>query len=531
MAQVFRPSYTTIDPKTGKRVKCKSRTWWIRYYTPDGIRHRVKGYRDRKATETYAAELERRGIRLDAGVVDPTDEHAKKPLREHADDFRRYLAGKGNTEEYVGLVLFRLTALLEGCRFVRSSNIHTSAVVEYLARLRQGDGDTAGKSVKTANEYLAAVKGFSRWLWRDRRIVADPLAGLAKLTNGAADVRHARRDYSPDELRWLLETTRQSVRPFRRLTGLDRFTIYLTAAATGFRTSELATMTPASFDMDRDTPTATVQAACTKNRKEAVQPLPQDVAAVLRDYLADKSANQPVWSGTWANDASAKMLRRDLADARAAWLESFQDAQERTEAERSDFLAYCDSERRYTDFHALRHTFITMVGKSGVSAREHMDLARHSSYTMTARYSHSRFYDLAAAVQGLPIPTGSPDADRQALRATGTDGRTHQILFMDDGPNLVPQAAKTGDFLRLAETEERRSEQQAAPGKHGVSAVFQGHAPDRSKVEAAGIEPASRGTSVPASTCVAGLCSSSALVFAFPIPGRQGLGLTIGQEV
>src|SRR4051812_10701997 len=154
MAEVFRPSYTAVDPKSGERVKHISRTWWVRYYTPDGVRHKVKGYRDKKATETYAAELERRGIRLDAGLTDPTEEHAKKPLTEHADDFRRYLAAKGNTPEYVALASFRLLAVLDGCRFVRMADLQASAVVEFLARLRQGTADVAGRSVKTANEYL-----------------------------------------------------------------------------------------------------------------------------------------------------------------------------------------------------------------------------------------------------------------------------------------------------------------------------------------------------------------------------------------
>src|SRR5262245_39344215 len=115
MAEIFRPVYH-VDPATGKRVKAKSPgavrkkspTWWIRFYTPDGKRHKVKGYRDKKATENKAAELERRGIRLDAGIVDPSDIHAKTPLAEHAEDFRRGLAAKGNTPEYVAKILFRL---------------------------------------------------------------------------------------------------------------------------------------------------------------------------------------------------------------------------------------------------------------------------------------------------------------------------------------------------------------------------------------------------------------------------------------
>src|SRR5450631_2438728 len=133
-----------LDPTTGKRVKRKSRTWHVRYYTPDGVRHRVKGYRDKKATENMAAELERRGIRVDAGIVDPSDVHAKTPLAEQAEDFRRYLSAKGNTEDYVAKMLFRLTAVLDGCRFVKIGDVQSSALVEYLGTLRK-----EGKSVKT----------------------------------------------------------------------------------------------------------------------------------------------------------------------------------------------------------------------------------------------------------------------------------------------------------------------------------------------------------------------------------------------
>src|SRR5688572_15871071 len=130
MAQIFRPEYR-VDPATGKRVNAgfagavrkKSPTWWIRYYTPDGKRHKVKGYRDRKATENKAAELERRGIRIDAGLVDPGDEHAKKPLADHLADYAAYLTAKGGTAEHVELTQGRVCACLDACRFVRMSDL------------------------------------------------------------------------------------------------------------------------------------------------------------------------------------------------------------------------------------------------------------------------------------------------------------------------------------------------------------------------------------------------------------------------
>ena len=78
-----------------------------------------------------------------------------------------------------------------------------------------------GKSIATANHYLTGIKGFTRWLWRDRRISTDPPAGLAKLANGdtETDIRHARREFAAEELQWLLDVTRSSARLFRGLTG------------------------------------------------------------------------------------------------------------------------------------------------------------------------------------------------------------------------------------------------------------------------------------------------------------------------
>ena len=485
MAEVFRPAYF-VDPATGNRVNAscpgavrkKSPTWWIRYYTPDGNRHKVKGYRDKKATETKAAELERRGIREDAGLVDPTDVHAKTPLAEHAEDFRRYLAAKQNTVDYVALTFARLTAILDCCRFTKIGDVQASAVVEYLGTLR-----TEGKSVKTANDYLAAVKGFTRWLWRDKRSIIDALAGLSKFAN-SGEICHARRDLSADELGLLFEAARQSPKAIRCFSGTDRYFLYLTAAATGFRASELASMTPESFDLDGDTPTATVQGSCTKNRKLAMQPLPLDVAKAIREYLADKPAGIPIWPGKWRRKA-VFMIRADLKEARKEWLQSFQDTRKRAEAEQSDFLAYQDSEGRYADFHSLRHGYITMVGKAGVSPREHQDLARHSTYAMTSRYTHARFYDLAAAVQALSIPMGKSEPEREVLASTGTDGRQISVVQFS-GPSLGPQLAILGDFQRQTETDGVHAGKRENPGKHHVSQGFLGPQASRGNVEAAG---------------------------------------------
>jgi len=381
-------------------------------------------------------------------------------LAEHAKDFRRHLTAKGNTPAYIDKTLARLTVVLDHCRFVRIADLQASAVLECLAALRR-----EGKGIKTANDYLDAVKGFARWLWRDRRTLTDPLACMSRLANGETDIRHARRDFTLEELRRLLDAALTGSATRRQLTGTQRHFLYLTACATGFRASELATMTPEHFDLDAEPPTATVQAGYTKNRQTARQPLPRDMAEALRPFLAGKPAGDLLWPGKW-NKYAFQIIQRDLEAARGAWLAEATDGPQRAERAASDFLAYRDAAGRYGDFHSLRHSYITMVGKTGVSPKEHQDLARHSTYALTGRYTHSHLYDLAAAVNGLPSIIAGGNAP-QALAATGTDGKSLGLF-------LGPQPAVSVDFLRQTETEAAAMPQAKNPGKQAISAVFQG---------------------------------------------------------
>jgi hypothetical protein len=80
----------------------------------------------------------------------------------------------------------------------------------------------------------------------------------------------------------------------------------------------------------------------------------------------------------------------------------------------------------YADFHALRHSYLTLGGRSGVDLRALQELAGHSKPELTARYSHRRLYDLAGAVEKLPnlVPCAGPDTTEMPPRLTGTDSAT-----------------------------------------------------------------------------------------------------------
>jgi len=267
-------------------------------------------------------------------------------------------------------------------------------------RMAKGAGPT------TANRYTVAVRGFTRWLVRLERIGSDSLGSLS-LVNAAVDVRRARRELTADELRRLFDAARASTRTFRGLAGADRYFLYLVAAGTGFRANALANLTPADFDTDAQT--VTLAARFNKSRRLKVQPLPFDVAAALRPYLDGKPAGVPVWGGKWARDhRGAEMLRIDLDAAGIAYATEGPNGPE------------------YADFHSLRHSFLTLGGRSGIDLRTLQELAGHSTPILTARYMHVRLRDAAGAVDKLPnlVPTADPDigASEIPLRLTGTEG-------------------------------------------------------------------------------------------------------------
>jgi integrase len=188
---------------------------------------------------------------------------------------------------------------------------------------------------------------------------------------------------------------------FRELSGADRHVLYLAACATGFRAEELACLRPESFDFDTEPPVAVLGAAETKNGKGARQPLPPNVAGALRDYLTGRPAGMHLWPGNWWKRA-ADMLRIDLDAAGVPYA-----------VEGSDGPLYAD-------FHALLHSYIALLEKSGATLKEAMQLARHSDPKLTlAVYGRAQLHDLGRAVERLPaLMAGS---EGEAVAATGTD--------------------------------------------------------------------------------------------------------------
>jgi len=377
-------------------LRKRGANWYFKFVNGDGRPDERKGCPDKRVTEQLAREAESEAARERARVADPFKAHRTRAISEHVDDYLAFLRSKGGTSKHIALTATRLNAILAGCNVERLADLNAARVADWLAQQRG-----VGMAAATSNHHLQAVAGFGRWLIKHRRIADNPLAPLAPV-NTKTDRRHDRGVLSDHEFTAVIQATRPAV-AFRGLSGDDRAMLYLTAAYTGLRASELASLTTASFDLDSKQPTVRVQAAYTKNGDEAVLPLRPDLCDLLRPYLAGRPTEAPVWPGTWV-ERSAKMLRNDLERAG---------------------VAYVDGDGRFRDFHSLRHRFGSELAMANVPPKVAQTLMRHSTITLTLdRYAHVGLHDTAGALDKLPpLPASNPTAEPASMRATGTDGR------------------------------------------------------------------------------------------------------------
>jgi integrase len=437
---------TALLSARGDRVRLKSAKWYGEYTDAEGITRRVPLSADKTAAGQMLAALVRRAELGRAGLADPFEEHRKRPLTAHLEDYRRFLEAKGNTAKHARQTCRRAAALLTGCKAVFQADLSPSAVLDWLAAER-----AAGRlTIQTSNYYLRDLKSFCRWLVKDRRAADNPLAHLSG-QNAAVERHRERRPLEPGDFAAFLEAARQG-QPIRRLSGFDRAMLYTVAAFTGLRASELVSLTPASFALDAEPPTVTVEAAYSKRRRRDSILLRPDLAALVRDWLAGRPADRQLWPGLWWKHA-AKMVRADLEAAS---------------------IPYRDAAGRVFDFHALRHQFISNLAAGGVHPKVAQALARHSTIGLTMdRYTHLGLHDEAAALDKLPKLPEAPTAAASgaALAATGTEGAAD---FSASGkllpgrsslPSSLPAAYRTGEVscpsVRAAEATAGRPDARA----------------------------------------------------------------------
>ncbi|MCW5777748.1 MAG: hypothetical protein KIS87_15030, partial [Phycisphaeraceae bacterium] len=173
------------------------------------MRERTRtGFTDKAATLSLGAQLEDTARKRRDGLIDPAEErrigHVRRPLDEHLDDFRRVLEAKGNSGEHVGRIVGAVRKAAGTLGWERIADLDAPTLAEHVQTLRDG-----GKSTAAINRRLAGIKAFSRWLAAHGRLSADPLASV-RLLNERTDRRRVRRALTDDEIRALLDATREA---------------------------------------------------------------------------------------------------------------------------------------------------------------------------------------------------------------------------------------------------------------------------------------------------------------------------------
>jgi integrase len=186
-------------------------------------------------------------------------------MRSFLDQFADYQRSIPAKEGHVRMCQYRLQRLLDVMKVEELEQITPGKMTEALASLRK-----EGLGLMTLNHYLRTARAWLRWCLFERHLERYPLERV-KIQNARADVRHGRRALAVPEEQALLAATLAG----RCCLGFDplpRYWLYKVAVNSGLRASELASLSPGSFDPVAMT--VTVEAAFAKNGRTDTLPLP-----------------------------------------------------------------------------------------------------------------------------------------------------------------------------------------------------------------------------------------------------------------
>jgi integrase len=468
----------TIGKDGSERIIIESPYFVAKFRDGNGhVQVVATGCRDETAARQVLAELERKAELVRSGVMTAAEVTIGKrraaPIAEHIDAFDEHHRAKGVTKihrEDTGRYLRRLAS---DCNFGTLADLHREALERWLVQRA-----AEGMSARTRNAYRNALVSFCNWCMETNRLAVNPFDAVPK-ANEKADPRRQRRAMTEPELiqllaiakeRPLLEAltvrkgprkgeryadVRPEVRERLRWLGRERALIYKTLVLTGLRKGELASLTVAQLHLDEAVPFLTLDAADEKNREGNDIPLRDDLAADLRDWLADKlhrlqeevrQSGAPIPArlppDTLVFDVPSrlvKILDRDLVAAGIA---------RRVKVGGKWIIDKRDDRGRSLDVHALRTTFGTLLSKGGVAPRTAQAAMRHSDIKLTMGvYTDPKLLDVRGALDALPVlPLDGGPNDSQAVRATGTDDGAARAL----APTLAPTPDNPGTVLSIS---------------------------------------------------------------------------------
>ena len=454
-------------------------TWTAKFRDADGrVVERSTGCRIREAAISKLKEFIRESEHVRSGIMSKTESeiarHANSFLPDQVDTYCDYLTRRGKAAKRIKFTKSYLLECMAGCGWKVLADLNTDQLQEYLDTKQE-----SGASAAALNSRIEVFVAFGNWLagkrmngrqvnWQgEKRIAANPFDGFGKY-DANSDRRRQRRALTEEELGRLLKIAEE--RPLRdsmtirrgkrkgelsanlrpetveRLEQLGRGSlIYKTLLSTGLRKGELASITVGQCHLDGSRPYIDLHAADEKNRQGNDIPLRTDLAMELKAWIKERRERRESGAGDIipliqvpgnhhadkklfdVPDGLLRILNRDLE---AAGIEKV------------------DKYGRTVDVHALRHSFGTMLSKSGVAPRTAQAAMRHSSIHLTMNtYTDPRLLDVHRAVESLPSLSAASGPEQQ--RATGSEDVSAQ-------PQYAPKNLATRDNLSPFQTNRLR---------------------------------------------------------------------------
>jgi len=417
--RLYKPVY--IDRSGQRRTISK---WYLDFFTPERVRHRLPLFFDKRACEgvartieecisckvaglTFETELQRKLDVLPTAILQKLSAfgllgiqrvEGSKSLTEHIRDWENSFVASGCTKVYLQAIVPRARKVIEGCGFRAISDIDVVKTEAFLVRLRDTGKNRISKA--TFNHYIRSLWQFGKWLVDVGRAGRNPFSMLKRTTCTKDDQRRPARTLTVDQVRKLISTTANS-QDWQGISGRERSLIYLLCNESGIRANEIRQLQIRDFDFDRAT--VTIRSAVAKNRKEAVLPIKRATAELIRQHVKDKLPSAKVFT---VPAKTHSMIALDLERAGIPY-------------KTKDGTAH---------FHGQRHNFATALSVSAASVKTMQNLLRHSDPRLTlAVYTHGVPEHERAAIENLP------NLIEQVAMKTGTDNK-----------NVLPTSCATG---------------------------------------------------------------------------------------
>jgi len=193
------------------------------------------------------------------------------------------------------------------------------------------------------------------------------------------------------------------------ISGRERALIYRLAVESGLRLNEIRTLKTEDFDFVRCT--VTVQDSNEKARRGATLPLRAATAAMIQDFLGNKTPQ----ARAFTVKKGSLMIQVDLKKAGIPY----------------------EIDGKYCDFHALRHSTASLLIQTGANIKTVQTIMRHTTAELTLqKYSHLYAGQQRETIESLP------DFQIQQVEAvkTGTDDcvvKTDENLLLKNCPKTA----------------------------------------------------------------------------------------------